>query len=399
MHREGPVAHSIVRMPFSATLWTAIFSSLSVSGIHRFGHVHPIKTKGYQPFQPPSSIVTYLDAHIGGSDSDSSSFLALSLAEPADANVPKGCPSRAFAVPIADGGLNNILRRALASIYFVNKTRERTLLLPYVRTSPVAYKPLRGAMGPSTYISFSHIFDVVHFCAALRDADVCILCEHSPGPAAAFLQPDDNGHVRKSAFDAIKMKPEQFKWVEAGVDDAKVPTQDWLILRHAVRPHRRLEARIQRIRKRLPHKFMAVHMRIENDWQRFARGRFYVAPSQIVTRVARDVRVRRFIADNAPPHGQPNVIFASSGAKARAVAAWEELGSGRYRAVTSPRESSLCWTAMAVVDYELCLEADLFVGCAKSTFFLDIARLRNLSHFGPSLAYAPGHSTDLVSYA
>ena len=87
----------------------------------------------------------------------------------------------------------------------------------------------------------------------------------------------------------------------------------------------------------------------------------------------RDVRVRRFIADNAPPHGQPNVIFASSGAKARAVAAWEELRSGRYRAVTSPRESSLCWTAMAVVDYELCLEADLFfVGCAKSTFSLTL---------------------------
>ena len=222
-------------------------------------------------------------------------------------------------------GLNNILLRlwnaiSLAKAEKWNKDKEHRdkkpiLLLPYARNRPCAYNPV-GGLGNSFYLPFKTFYETKEYCQALKELGVDYLCQHAP-PALAHLEsqwsekmphgiPIPATRARKGLRDYPDDADVAYFMPDMNGDKGR----EWLTYMNSLKPVQMIQTEIDKVEEQLKEPYVAVHMRIENDWRVFAHGKLYVHAKEIVAITRDNPMYQKF-----QKLGTKVNVFAATGAK------------------------------------------------------------------------------------
>ncbi|GAB5354747.1 hypothetical protein AAMO2058_000145800 [Amorphochlora amoebiformis] len=289
--------------------------------------------------------------------------------------VPEGCPNK-FVVPLAFGGLNNILERLYMTIKDVG--RKRTVLLPYISNRPPRFMPRDDipAIREHKLIAIHKVFESKSFCQAAEALGACVLCSSSPPNYPKLGEqlnnipwPELDPKHPEDSDNATIVKH------SGGVNMA--PGEDYFTFVNGLQPINEIQKVINETKKKLTgDNYLAVHMRIEDDWKEFKRGQFYVEPQKIVSSITKHPFFSKLKA-SALRANKDVPVYIATGKKSEAEKAWENVDGIHTVMAPEITKGVNAWLAMSAVDFWLAKDARVFVGTAMwSTFSFNIARYR-----------------------
>jgi len=301
-------------------------------------------------------------------------------------SLPVGCSRERFAIPVGEGGVNNALIRIWRAILTVNHTREmeggRTLLLPYLRNHPARFKPAKN-LGPSKLIPIDKILDISSLCEALRELNLCFLCRHEPpgreSESAVFREALPSVPAVEGSVKGVSSSNEALVWLVGGVGLDTSPRFFWFL--RGLKPNPTVWKAVKSLISQFhSHNYLAVHMRIEDDWRAFKRGKFYLSASQIVGNITAS-RIFRHLREETGtlPGSEKNLsIFVATGEHGLAKEAWSTVPNIHLVFHTDDiLRDTAPWAARSIVDFEVARDAAVFVGTGMySTFTTNLAFFR-----------------------
>jgi len=284
--------------------------------------------------------------------------------------LPSHCPRDKFVVPIGEGGLNNVILRIWHTIMKFNGTR--TVLVPYLRNHPSRFKP-DPRLGPSLLVPFATIYDVPSFCETLIEMGVCMLCRHSPPNHATAEDEWEKGldHVIRDRppFFQPRLDMAKVKTILASGDVNLEKDHKFYWFLRGLKPNAKAAEEVARLRKEIgSSSYLAMHMRIENDWRAFKRGKYYVNASEIVRMTTAQPFFRKLVKQD---HGGKLLpVFVATGYKEEAREEWKKVVPHVRVIMNEPTyDDGLSFNARALVDHEIAREAEVFVGTAMFSTF------------------------------
>jgi len=290
---------------------------------------------------------------------------------PDHTSVPPGCPSDKFVIPMGEGGLTNGLLRIWHSIISTNRTRSHTIVLPHIRNHPGRFKPAQH-LGKSQFIPLSELFETESLCRMLERLNVCFVCRYFPPGTEPEEKNDDDDDAMLLKYPANDFKAPVTRHI-GGVQIERKP-EFYFFLKH-LQPNAQVRAALESIKSQnlKSEEYLAVHMRIEDDWKAFKRGQFYLNASEIVKQVVN--------ADFSKPltrDGKLNVYIAT-GAKQEAIQYWSSIENVNIMHSPVERMRELPWAVNSLIDFEIAKDATAFVGTAMfSTFSTNLFFYRNM---------------------
>ncbi len=308
-------------------------------------------------------------------------------------DLPPDCPRDSFAIPIGDGGLNNVVQRLYHALTMIKRTKKYTVLMPHVRNHPGRFTPHAG-LGPSRYIPFREVFNETSYCLHLQDIGICSLCRYDPPtyPELASTAPDQvlaalhrisdpphAGHDREILAFARSNKRVVFVSGDTYPDESP----EFFHYMVSLRPNARVAHVVGKTLRTVGEQpYVSVHMRIEQDWKAFKRGHYYVDADTIVQLVVKNPKFKELLAQSRAHGDGALALFIASGAKELARNAWGKAGV-KVRFIESSEEDldhhQLSWIARSLVDFLVAKDGDMFVGTAMwSSFSSNIVLYRYL---------------------
>eukprot|EP00468_Gymnochlora_sp_CCMP2014_P002812 CAMPEP_0167750040 /NCGR_PEP_ID=MMETSP0110_2-20121227/5760_1 /TAXON_ID=629695 /ORGANISM="Gymnochlora sp., Strain CCMP2014" /LENGTH=442 /DNA_ID=CAMNT_0007635297 /DNA_START=1 /DNA_END=1329 /DNA_ORIENTATION=- len=294
--------------------------------------------------------------------------------------LPARCSRDTFAVPLGEGGLNNAIMRVWNVIKAVSKTSlkdgtYRTILLPYIRNHPSRFKPHKD-LGPSKMVPLDLVFDKIAFCEMLHELGICFLCQHNPpGDDPEDWSDSVKKGVKFGGTDAIR-SPEKNVLLGGALGEPLSGEIFWYL--RGLQPSEKVESVVEAMRKKIgTNLYLAVHMRIEDDWRAFKRGKFYVSAENIILNITNhpffpvlmSLTKQRNKSEKLP-------VFVATGLKDIAMAEWGKVSD--VHTIMYDGHGLDVWAQMSLVDFELARDAAIFVGTAMfSSFTSNIAWFRH----------------------
>eukprot|EP00954_Amorphochlora_amoebiformis_P016969 1315993-Amorphochlora_amoeboformis.AAC.2 len=313
------------------------------------------------------------------------------------------CVVHRYTKEFLEGGITNVMER-LYSMATTAASNGKTVLLPHIRNTPCLVNQGHGSLR-SQWIPLSQVFDRNSYCQILAKEGVCYQC--SSIPREFEHEREDytkevlsyNESCNKDHPDVpVPWKQRCFKKsiTSVGMSGFK-PKNHRTTLRYSknyfefaaqLKPSAKVEHAIKTIISKLGSKpFIAVHMRIEIDWQLLRGGKCYIHPKDIVHSITSSNKFQELHRN-----GTQIALFTASGEKDKAHMAWKHV-KGIQVITTDEETSGFNWQQKSLVDQELCRRSDVFVGAmVMSTFSQMITYLRKSDGAKDNYGYTKKHN-------
>eukprot|EP00466_Bigelowiella_natans_P010916 jgi/Bigna1/76362/fgenesh1_pg.40_\ len=347
------------------------------------------------------------------------------------------CPPKFYTSPLIHGGLTNALMRLYNHARFAKWSRY-TMTMPLIRSYPCI--PPSKLIPSPRFLPLNQFFNSSIFCNHLRSVGVCIDCHKIPPSIldqhslslSPIIHQKYNHYILKEQFYkkcnhsqiTFSQRMLEGNTVIVGQDGLDIyatknyshlyaskysnPYDSFIHFVSSLQITEELEGVVLRTIAKLKRPYLAIHMRVEDDWRRVREGKCYISAEQIVEMVTEHASFKNLLRKTTHPRLS---VFIATGAKSVARRAWEnvpfikvvqaadyENGDREYYDADSAGaqqrlrgDLSLSWQQRALIDMEIARRSDMFVGAKlQSTFSKAVQALRAISI---------GTHTDTTSFA
>mmetsp|Transcript_42074 Transcript_42074/g.78722 ORF Transcript_42074/g.78722 Transcript_42074/m.78722 type:complete len:436 (-) Transcript_42074:255-1562(-) len=306
-----------------------------------------------------------------------------------------------YLLPVAFGGLNNQKKVLWKSVLDANTT-SRHLMLPLLIERPHMHWQGKGEL-----MSLSQVYDPQHFCDMVASLGVCVVCHHFLPrfmPESLRLQQAWKNATFDTLCTAAKRHTINRRCNATGAQavrrtcgvESEIPflydvgpqakhtvitEQAMLFYKTAFLPTKGIQEMVTRVRVAFEgQQYVALHMRIEDDWRKHLKQRF-LEGSEIV---------RQLAAASETLHLREHPMYLACGQPSKAMELVEPLTPKTVLHRGMIENETLPYLVQAVVDEEICKGASVVISDIKSSFGLNLWLQR-------SMLFAAEHSQDCMA--